>query len=81
MKAPPDLAHQPNLPVLSTAVPWLSTLQSETPPLSGAPPGDHAALPRPDPRPRRRTYAAMGCRPPWELPSLKLPPERWNDTT
>jgi hypothetical protein len=32
MKAPPDLAHQPNLPVLSASVSGLSWLQSEAPP-------------------------------------------------
>src|SRR5207249_2252549 len=47
MKAPPDLAHQPNLPVLSASVSGLSWLQSEAPPNAAHTSGNHpGALPR-----------------------------------
>ena len=43
MKAPPDLAHQPNLPVLSPSVPWLSTLTVRSAARSSTPLGDTRA--------------------------------------
>jgi hypothetical protein len=51
MEAPPDLAHQPNLPMLSASVPWLSTVTIRSAaPIQRTPrrsPGPPAAGPRP----------------------------------
>jgi hypothetical protein len=45
MKAPPDLVHQPNPPVLSAAVPWLSTVTIRSAAPAPATPGGQASAP------------------------------------